>query len=142
MSAQLILDNEYATLKYHPDTKIVHHVFHQEISGTKFREVLNAGVGALQENSAHKWLSDDRNNSALSDEDTEWSKTDWFPRARAAGWKFWALVVPPDLMARINLKEFVDTYYELGLRTMVFVEPEEAMEWLAKVSEENPVGQS
>jgi hypothetical protein len=134
-----VLDNEYATLKYHPDTKIVHHVFHKPISGAEFRNVLNEGVKLLQQYGAHKWLSDDRNNSALSDEDTEWSKTDWFPRAQAAGWRFWALVVPADLMARLNLKEFVDTYYELGLRTMVFTEPEEARKWLAGVSEENPL---
>lgn len=135
LSAKIVIDNEYATLKYHPDTQIVHHVFHKPIGGPEFRSVLNGGAALLKEHGACKWLSDDRNNSALSDEDTEWSKSDWFPRAAASGWKFWALVVPPDLAARMNLKEFVDTYFELGLRTMVFTEPEEAMEWLLEVSE-------
>ena len=139
MSAITILNNDYATLMYYPDKKIVHHVFHKPISGPEFRSVLNKGADLLQEHGAAKWLSDDRNNSALSSEDTEWSKTVWFPRAAAAGWKFWALVVPPDLMARMNLKEFVDTYYEQGLRTMVFVDPQEALEWLETVSEINPV---
>ena len=138
MSTETIIDNDYATLMYHPDTQIVHHVFHKPISGPEFRSVLNGGAALLKEHSACKWLSDDRNNSALTDEDTEWSKSDWFPRAAASGWKFWALVVPPDLAARMNLKEFVDTYYELGLRTMVFTEPEAAMEWLVKVSEKPP----
>jgi hypothetical protein len=131
MNAMTILDNEYATLVYHPESKIVHHVFHKPISGEEFRKVLDGGIALLQKHEARKWLSDDRNNSALSDEDTEWSKSDWFPRAQAAGWKFWALVVPPDLMARMNLKEFVDTYFDAGLRTMVFTDPEEAKEWLA-----------
>jgi hypothetical protein len=142
MSAITILDNDYATLMYHPDTQIVQHIFHKPISGPEFREVLNEGAALLKKHGAHKWLSDDRNNSALSEEDTEWSKTDWFPRATASGWKFWALVVPPDLMARLNLKEFVDTYYDLGLRTMVFTEPEEAMKWLVRVSEPKPVNPS
>ena len=31
-----ILDNEYATLLYHPETKIVHHQFHKPIGGWGF----------------------------------------------------------------------------------------------------------
>jgi hypothetical protein len=139
MPALTVIDNEYATLMYYPDTQIVHHVFHKPISGPHFRAILNGGAALLKEHGACKWLSDDRNNTALSDEDTVWSKTDWFPRASAAGWKFWALVVPPDLMAQMNLKEFIDTYYELGLRSMVFTEPMEAMKWLEGVSEQNPI---
>jgi hypothetical protein len=55
---------------------------------------------------------------------------DWFPRVLQAGWKFWALVVPEDIMARMNLKQFVDSYFEQGLHIMVFTDPKEAMEWL------------
>jgi hypothetical protein len=128
-----IIQNEYATLLYYPDTKIVHHTFHKPIGGQEFRDVLNTGAKSLQEYGASKWLSDDRGNSALSPEDTEWSMTDWFPRAIKAGWKYWALVVPQDILARMNLKEFVDSYYKQGLRIMVFSKPQEAMEWLESV---------
>jgi hypothetical protein len=130
MSEITIIQTEYAKLVYHPDTKIVHHTFHKPIGGQKFREVLDTGASVLEKYHAEKWLSDDRGNSALSPEDTEWSKANWFPRAINAGWKYWALVVPEDIMARINLKEFVDSYFEQGLRIMVFVEPEKAMDWL------------
>ncbi len=139
MADLTVIDNEFATLVYHEEMKIVHHTFHKAISGEEFRAILNAGAGLLQKYGAQKWLSDDRNNSALTPEDTLWSKTDWFPRAFQAGWKYWALVVPPDIAARMNLKEFVDTYYELGLRTMVFVEPEEALEWLESVTQSEAI---
>lgn len=132
MSETKVLDNEYATLTFHDDHKIVHHTFHKAIGGDDFRAVLNTGVDLLSKHHAAKWLSDDRHNSALSDEDTNWSMTNWFPRAKEAGWKFWGLVVPPDLMARLNLKEFVDMYYEQGLRIMVFTDPNEAMTWLER----------
>jgi hypothetical protein len=125
-----ILQNEYATLVYHPEEKLVHHTFHKPIGGDEFRNVLNTGIKILAENQASKWLSDDRCNSALSREDTDWSKTDWFPRAVAAGWLYWALVVPQDIMARLNLKEFVDSYLDQGLQIRVFTKPEEAMKWL------------
>jgi len=81
MSEVIIIKNEYAELVYHSDTQIVHHTFHQPIGGEKFREILNAGARTLEEYKASKWLSDDRGNSALSPEDTEWSMTDWFPRS-------------------------------------------------------------
>ncbi|MBE2271185.1 MAG: hypothetical protein IAE80_23325 [Anaerolinea sp.] len=128
---ETILENQYATLYFHTDTKIVHHVFHQQIGGEEFRRVLNAGVELMKARAATKWLSDDRNNGVLSPEDTDWSMQEWFPRSKAAGWQFWALVVPADMMARLNLKEFVDSYYEQGLRIMVFTETEDAMQWLA-----------
>jgi hypothetical protein len=133
MSEIEIIKNEFATLVYHPESKIIHHTFHQPIGGDKFRDVLNTGTDALEKYGASKWLSDDRGNSALSQEDTDWSMNFWFPRAIKAGWKFWALVVPQDLLARMNLKEFVDSYYDKGLRIMVFNGPEEAMQWLTDI---------
>jgi len=130
MPEMTIIQNEYATLIYHPDTKIVHHTFHQPISGDKFRQVLNTGIDLLQQHQASKWLSDDRNNLALPEDDTQWSKTDWFPRAVKAGWKYWALVVPEDFMGRVNMKEFVDSYLDQGLTIKVFTHPDDAIQWL------------
>jgi hypothetical protein len=133
MSENQILANQYATLVYHSDTKIVHHTFHKAIGAEKFREVLNLGVVAMAKYGSTKWLSDDRNNSVLSPEDTEWSMNNWFPRAIQAGWKYWALVVPQDILAQMNLKEFVDSYFDQGLRIMVFSNSDEAMKWLIDV---------
>ena len=125
-----IIKNEYANLVYHPDTKIVSHSFLKPISGPAFRNILDTGAKTLEKYQASKWLSDDRGNSALPADDTEWSKSDWFPRAVKAGWKYWALVVPQDILAQMNLREFVDSYFEQGLRIAVFDDPEEAMKWL------------
>ncbi|MEP7284459.1 MAG: hypothetical protein ABI947_01665 [Chloroflexota bacterium] len=130
MPKLMVVNNDYATLVYYPETQIVHHTFHKPMVSEEFRAVLNAGIDLLEKHKATKWLSDDRGNGALSEADTEWSMTNWFPRAVEAGWKFWALVVPADFMARLNLQEFVDSYYEKGLRIMVFVDPEAALTWL------------
>lgn len=132
MSIMTIIDNDRVSLMYHPDTKIVHHVFHQTVQGEVFRTVLNAGLEVFQKYEAHKWLSDDRKNSALPEDDTIWAKTDWFPRVLEAGWQYWALVWPPKVMAMLNLKEFVDTYQPYGLRVMVFKSDKPAMAWLER----------
>lgn len=130
MSTMTILSNDYATLMYHPDKKIVHHVLHQTVQGEAFRNVLNEGLEVFKKYGAHKWLSDDRKNSALPEDDTVWAKTDWFPRVLEAGWQHWALVWPPTALAMLNLKEFIDTYQPFGLRVMVFKDPKPAMTWL------------
>ena len=130
MSDITIIDNEYVNLVYHSDTKIVHHTFHQTVQGENFRNTLNAGLEVFQKYEAHKWLSDDRNNSTLPDDDTIWAKTVWFPKVLEAGWQYWALVWPPQTLAIMNLKEFMDTYRPFGLRVMAFKEPKQAMSWL------------
>lgn len=125
-----VIDNEFASLVVFPEEGIVHHTFKKVIGGEEFRNVLNTGTEMMRKYGGSKWLSDDRENSALSPEDTTWSMINWFPRAKAAGWKIWALVVPDNILAQMNLKEFVDSYYEQGLRIMVFVDPVEARAWL------------
>jgi len=127
-----ILSNEFATLVYHDDKKVVHHTFLKPIGGQAFRDVLLAGVDCMKKYGATKWLSDDRENSALSPEDGRWATHEWSKLAIDAGWKAWALVVPNEIMGRINMIEFVNLYSRQGVRVMVFTKPDEAMAWLDK----------
>ncbi len=132
MAPITVLDSPHLSLYYHADKKIVHHRFHRLLDSKHLREGLNRGVALLREHGANKWLSDNREINAHSPEDTEWINTHWLPSAIAQGWKYWALVVPDDFMARLNMSEFVDSFYAQGVRVMVFVDPDEAMRWLEK----------
>jgi hypothetical protein len=133
MPKMTILENEYATLMYYPEEKIVQHVFHKQIGGAPFREVLDRGADLLKQYGAHKWLSDDQANSDVTPEDAEWSLVDWQPRAIGNGWKYWALVVPRDMLGRMNYKQFIDDTFEKGLQVMVFTSAEKAMQWLKSI---------
>ncbi len=128
--SNIIIDNHYATLIYYPDSKIVYHTFHKPISGKPFRDVLMAGVNLLKQHHATKWLSDDRKNLVVHEDDADWGKTEWAPMAMEAGWKYWAILVPDAIEGRINMKEFIDNYFEQGLRIALFDAVEEAMAWL------------
>jgi hypothetical protein len=132
MSKMIIIDNEFVTLWYYPEKKIVHHQFHKFLYGQAFRDDLNAGTELLQKYGAQKWLSDDRKNSALPKEDVEWAETDWFPRTKKAGWKYWALVLPEQVIGQMNMKRFIRDYSAQGLTVQVFSDPEAAMSWLEK----------
>lgn len=128
-----VIDNKYARLSYDTDQKIVHHCFHHELDSANLRAVLNSGIELLKSHNAEKWLSDNREIEPHSEEDGAWVNEDWLPRAVAAGWKYWALIVPDDLMARLNMSEFVESFYNKGIRIMVFTDHHQAWSWLVNV---------
>lgn len=126
-----LLDNEYASLWYYPDDHIIHHQFHQPIADDAFRSVLMAGLELMREEGVHKWLSDDRNNSILSAEDSAWSQDYWLPRALEAGWKYWAVLPPRKARGRINMERLME-FVGLGTRVEIqlFSDPDAAWQWL------------
>jgi len=132
MSKRVVLENEFVYLWYHPEARIVHHQFRKFMWGEPFREVLNEGLKVFMREGATKWLSDDRQNSALSKADTEWSMSDWFPRVIKAGWKHWAIVLPQNVIGQMNMARIISTYSEKGITVGVFDNPGPAFEWLKR----------
>jgi hypothetical protein len=47
-----MIENAFATPVYHPNQMIVHHTFHQPISGETFRQVLLSGIELLKQHGA------------------------------------------------------------------------------------------
>jgi hypothetical protein len=130
MSRIPIFESEFITVEYLSDKKIISHVIHKPVGGQHFRDALNAGTDALIERGACKWLSDDRKNGPLSPEDAEWGFNIWNARTIKGGWKYWAVIVPPDVVAAGSLIPTINDLFEMGLRMMVFSDPAEAMAWL------------
>ncbi len=132
MSNVVLYDTEYITVEYWPDQALIHHVIHKPMSGQleMLKEALDVGTDAMQKYKVCKWLSDDRNNSILSAEDSAWSQDYWLPFAIQAGWKYWALVVPEVLIAAGSMEPTMAALYEYGLRMMVFSTVEEAFKWI------------
>lgn len=135
---RVILQNEYVTLVYYARTRIVYHTFHQPVPSEVFREVLTRGVEIFETRGACKWLSDDSGNSALHPDDATWSMGVWTRRAKMAGWKFWAVIMPDLALGRANMRRFLKHHIEGGLRVRVFTHPEEALRWLEVAETTNP----
>jgi hypothetical protein len=130
MSKTTILDTEYATLWYYPEPKIVHHMFRKFIYGQEFRQVLEKGLEIFLQHGAQKWLSDDRNNSALPTADSEWGINEWSPKVVSAGWKYWAIVMPDKVVGQMNMQRFIEIYAKQGVAVQIFDDPDEALKWL------------
>jgi hypothetical protein len=132
----IIVDNESVTLQYLPDKRTIYHVIHKPIpEDDVLKAFLDAGTEALKKHGACKWLSDDRKNGPLSPTFLKWSATDWQPRTIAAGWKYWANVVPHEMAAAGTLMPVIDNLYEMGLRMVLFSDLEKAFEWLDKIED-------
>jgi hypothetical protein len=129
-----IIDNEVISLWVSPSRRMIHHVMKAYCHGDKFRETLTRGADALERYRAIKWLSDDRANGALPTEDTDWAEQTWFPKVKAAGWKYWAVVQPTKVIGQLNLARLVKRYAELGINAQIFSEPDEAIKWLDRVA--------
>jgi hypothetical protein len=133
MSKIVVLDNPSVTVWYHPESKIVHHEMHKFTFGEAFQTALTAGCDAMKKYRGTKWLSDDRKNPAVDKADTEWAQTKWFPAVKAAGWKYWAIVQPEKIIAKISMDQFAKTYADLGITARMFSNPEDALKWLESV---------
>lgn len=128
-----LIDNEYLTLWYHFETKIVHHQFHQPAQGQPFRDILTRGAEVFEKYGAHKWLSDDRKQGALHPDDSIWAMNEWSARVMKAGWKYWAVVTPQGTLGKLNIKRFINLYADRGVQVQLYSDPGAAMSWL-----ENP----
>jgi len=126
----LLLDTSLISVWVYPRRQMIHHHMKQFCFGDDFRAALLKGVEAMEQHQATKWLSDDRANGAIVPEDAAWAVEHWFPRARAAGWKHWAVVQPLKIIGQINMERFSKDYGRQGVNARLFSDPDAAMRWL------------
>ena len=133
MSKTTIFENEFAVIYFHEADKIIHHQIKKYIFGDNLREVLVKGVEAMEARGATKWLSNDRENGAMSVEDKAWGDKHWFPRAAAAGWKHWAILPPKKAVGQMSLNQKAAQGRSGGLEVRVFEDEDSALAWLKSV---------
>ena len=112
----------------------MHHTLHKPVEGAVFRDVLTRGVEIFERSGANKWLSDDRGNSALHPEDGKWAMEVWSVRTLAAGWKYWAIVMPDAALGKANMRRFIREYSDRGVEVNVLGSAEDAFGWLKEPS--------
>lgn len=130
MRRQTVIETPFASLWYYPEERIVHHHIDKYIYGAAFRELLMKGAEVLKANGATKWVSDDRNNSALSSEDKAWADTIWQPLVLRSGWRTWAIVLPENIVGQMNIRRIIQAETLRSLEVQVFASAEEALAWI------------
>jgi hypothetical protein len=130
MSKITVYDHERMSVWVYPEKKMVHHQMHEASAGEVFQKALLAGLAAMREHEATRWLSDDRLHKALSPDDEAWAQDVWFPQAKAAGWLHWAVIQPQSAVGRMSSARFRKWYAAQGINARLFTEFDEAMGWL------------
>lgn len=129
---QTVIETEFATLKYYPEKRIVHHEIKKFLFGDNFRNFMLKAADVFVQHKCTKWLSDDRGNSALKQDDLEWAHANWEPKIFKSGWKFWAIILPEKVIGQMNMKKIIERYQSMGVKVNVFSDPILAMAWLEK----------
>jgi hypothetical protein len=130
MPAIRVRDDEYVTMVYYPETKILHHQIHKFFFGQTYRDIFNTGVQVFKKYGACKWLSDDKSVTSFTKEDVEWGYKEWFPRMIESGWKYWALILPEKVIGQVAVKRMAENYTSQGVQTRTFTSIDEAKKWL------------
>ena len=133
MPTLTIMDSDAATLWFHPEAGIVHHRFKRRVGGEELKRVFEGGLELFVSHGARKWLSDDRANCALAAADAVWARDDWAPRAAAAGWDYWAIVLPKNVVGTMDMRTHIDHGLSLGVDVQVFTDPLLALAWLESI---------
>jgi hypothetical protein len=102
---------------------------HKYCHGEPFRAALSAGTQAMQQQRAVAWLSDDRRNGSVPHHDEEWAAT-WFQQTKAAGWQYWAMVLPERAVGKLNVKRLIESCRKRGIEAQTFQEPGPGLAWL------------
>lgn len=130
MAKMEVFKNDQITVYYLQKEKIVYHVMHKQVEGKPFRDALLAATAWLRTNKACKWLSDDRLNPSLKQDDQEWILNVWQPEVLKAGWKYWAIIMPDASLGKTRMVIMSTQYKKLGVTVKAFSTPEEGIEWL------------
>ena len=95
-----------------------------------FKALLPAEIAALQRHGASKLLVDCRLQGPLPREDQDWADTEWVPKAVAAGLRRFAVVLPANREAAINLEDRLGRIKTSELQVAFFERTPAARGWL------------
>jgi hypothetical protein len=106
--------------------------------GAAYRAALDRSLDLVRKHHAKKWLAIMLDASGvMSPEDSEWLRVDWFPRLLAAGGRRFAIVLPPQALAAMQLnriKREIDAEKESpdAFLNRYFDDVTKARTWLAE----------
>jgi hypothetical protein len=130
MPAITVRNDEFITMMYYPESRILYHQIHKFFSGQTFRDIFNAAINVFQKYGAQKWLCDDTAVTSFAKEDQDWAAVHWFSRAQQSGWKYWAILKPGNVIGQLAVRKIVERYCASGIQAKAFSTIDEARKWL------------
>ena len=107
-------------------------VFHGYVEGEVLRAALDKVLEILIANRSSRLISDTRVMKALTQADQLWIDEDWRPRARAAGLRLNAVLLPASTIAKLSVTAVVKKVPAEATQFAYFSEIDQARAWLEK----------
>jgi hypothetical protein len=83
-----------------------------------------------------QWIGETTHIGIIGDEDQAWINNDWVPRFMATGVKYMAVIQPASIIAKLNVKNILQTYEGTNLTVFNCGTLEEAAGWMKTVNKE------
>jgi hypothetical protein len=122
---------DVAVVTWDPQLEAVHVEWQGWASSTERAACLEAGLQALIEHQASRWLVDGRAMKVVKQADQDWIGQNWFPRVLAAGLRRMAIVEPVSGLARMNVGDILARVAGTTLEVQHFATVEAAQAWLS-----------
>ncbi len=129
-----------STLEFDPSVPCIIDTLNSFLMSEEIRSHLEKGLQlALEKKNAYQelgWLGDTRGGEAFMDEDLQWMKDSWLPRAADAGISYIATVLPQGEIAQFAADTIIESIDDLKASTdahvRYFHDLQSAKEWLVK----------
>jgi len=129
----VVYDSKNGHAEWLPDGKILVKTIKGFIYGEELKGLFNSGYDQVVKGGGVKWLSDNRNLKPYRQEDVTWINQDFLPRMLKAGWKYWAVIEPDNVLGNLSMKNFLDFYQQQGITLKIFNNKVDALAWIKSV---------
>jgi hypothetical protein len=127
------IERPYGTLGWSEEDRTVTMEWRGYVDGEDYRSMLLALIELLESKSASRLLVDSRKAKAVTLEDQAWVNTVWSPKAKKAGLKFTAMLVPESTVGKMSLDRMRSKFEPApGGDSVYFSDPAEAKAWLRR----------
>jgi hypothetical protein len=120
------------SLRWDPGSRSVFVVWAGRATPEDFSSLLSAECSALKSYQAANLLADCTRQPPLDQDAQDRADREWLPRARAAGLKRFAIVLPNDRDAAVNVMDRLGRVSREELEVGVFQSVDAAKEWLRR----------
>jgi len=128
------VDLGYFQAHYDADLDAIVEAWITSPTSEEFRIGMNKIIDLMAEHKTGALLGDTKELGALSEEDQQWSFTEWLEKALQVGYHSFAVIISPDIFAQMSVE---DTLTEVQAKTTVtiqyFDDEEKAREWIKSV---------
>lgn len=127
---KVLSETDYALLTYYNENSLLELTWKASCTFEEYQNIFNEAVKIAERNKTRVFLSDIRNQGAISFKNLTWLSNNIIPRATKLGVKKIAMVMNEELFANIYTDLIKKSTLQNHVEMNAFLQKSEALEWL------------